>query len=60
MVSHEQQKIRLQHRQIQAAQRTGRTWMLLPDIQAMKHMKAMFLTGAVARAYSICRQADQL
>lgn len=29
-------------------------WMLLPDIQAMKHMNAMFLTGPVARAYNIC------
>lgn len=30
-------------------------WMLLPDIQAMKHMKPICLMGAVARAYSACR-----
>jgi hypothetical protein len=29
-------------------------WMLLPDIQAMKHMNPMFLMGAVARWYRAC------
>lgn len=33
-------------------------WMLLPDIHAMKHMNAMFLIGAYARAYSACMCAD--
>jgi hypothetical protein len=35
-------------------------WMLLPDIQAMKHMKAMFFTGAVALANNACRQNSML
>jgi hypothetical protein len=31
-------------------------WMLLPLIQAMKHMKPMFLMGAVARAKRACNK----
>jgi hypothetical protein len=35
-------------------------WMLFPDIQAMKHMNAMFLTGAVALANKACGHAHHV